>query len=284
MIYSTKTLKMAVIGDPIDHSISPFMHGRIIEEHGYDALYIPVLVHGDETGRFTDAAKYLGFSGFNATMPHKINLLDIVDHVDPAAAYCGAINTVKIRNGEASGYNTDAPGLLAALKNREFEIKGAKVMIIGAGGASGAAAHAFGSAGASSITVLNRTLAKAEQLTSDIDCARAKELDQENLRSCAAEADLIVNCTPLGMTGVKGDFDDLSFLDDTKAFVADLIYNPWRTKFLARAEERGLKVMNGLDLLIYQGLLSFQIFTDIELDLDAEYRYLFPLCRERLSL
>lgn len=283
MIYSTKTMKMAVIGDPIDHSLSPFMHGKIIEEHGYDALYIPVLVRGSETAEFTEAVKRMGFSGFNATMPHKVNLLDIVDEIDPAAESYGAINTVRIRDGKTSGFNTDAPGLLAALRNREAEVKGAEIMIIGAGGASGAAVRAFAESGASSITVLNRTLKKAEELTADIDCASAVQLTQDNLASYAASADLIVNCTPLGMSGVKGDFSDLSFLDDSKAFVTDLIYNPWRTSLLSYAEKRGLKVMNGLDMLIYQGLLSFQIFTGIELDLDAEYRFLEPLCRKRLE-
>ncbi|MDD6255824.1 MAG: shikimate dehydrogenase [Eubacteriales bacterium] len=284
MIFSRKTMKMAVIGDPIDHSLSPFMHGKIIEEHGYDALYIPVLVHGNDTAKFTKMAEYLEFCGFNATMPHKVNLLDIVDEADNDARMIGAINTVQIRYGKTYGYNTDAPGMLAALKNRGFEINGADVMIIGAGGASHAVVHALAGAGASSVTVLNRTVNKAKQLTDNIACAQAAALTAENLSSCASSADLIINCTPLGMTGVKNAFDDLSFLDNTKAMAVDLIYSPWRTKFLSHAEECGLSVMNGLDLLIYQGLLSFQIFTDIELDLDAEYKYLFPLCMKKLQL
>lgn len=284
MIYGTKTLKMAVMGDPIDHSLSPFMHGSVIERHGYDALYIPVRVAPDETVKFAETAAYLGFCGFNATMPHKIRLLDVVDELDEKASMYQSVNTVKIRNGKLTGSNTDVDGLMAALERHEFDIKGAKVMMIGAGGVASALLRGMSAAGAESVTVLNRTLSKAEEITAGIPGASAMEMTGERMAEAAAGADLIVNCTPLGMTGVQGDFEDLSFLDDSHAFVADLIYNPWQTGFLKYAEERGLKTMNGLSMLICQGLLSFQLFTDLELNLSEEYEFLYPRCKEQLSL
>ena len=284
MIYSTKTLKMAVMGDPIDHSLSPFMHGAVIEKHGFDALYIPVRVAPDETARFAGSAAFLGFCGFNATMPHKLRLLDIVDELDEKASAYQSVNTVRIRDGKLTGSNTDVDGLMTALDRREVPVRGADVMIIGAGGVAGALVRGFSARGASSVKVLNRTLSKARAVAEGIPGASALVMDKENLSETASGADLIVNCTPLGMAGVQEDFTDLSFLDDTKAFVADLVYNPWQTSFLKYAEKRGLETMNGMPMLICQGLLSFQLFTDLRLDLQEEYDYLYPLCRERLSL
>lgn len=283
MIYSTKTLKMAVMGDPIDHSLSPFLHGAVIEEHGYDALYIPVRVAPEETEKFAEAAVKMGFCGFNATMPHKIRLLDIVDELDKKASLYRSVNTVRIRDGVMTGSNTDVDGLMAALNGREVRIEGRNVMIIGAGGVAGALLRGFSDEGASSVTVLNRTLSKAEEIVAGVRGASARKLTIENLSETASGSDLIVNCTPLGMTGVSGDFEDLSFLNDTKAFVVDLVYHPWQTTYLKYARERGLRIMNGMPMLICQGLLAFQLFTDFELDLEAEFEYLYPLCKDRMT-
>lgn len=283
MIYSTKTLKMAVMGDPIDHSLSPFLHGAVIEEHGYDALYIPVRVAPEETEDFAKAAVRMGFCGFNATMPHKIRLLQVVDELDEKAALYRSVNTVRIRGGVLTGSNTDVDGLLAALDGRGVQPEGMNVMIIGAGGVAGALIRGFSNRGASSVTVLNRTLPKAEAAAADVRGASAQGLTIENLCKTASRSDLIVNCTPMGMTGVSADFEDLSFLDDTKGFVVDLVYHPWQTSFLKYARERGLRIMNGMPMLICQGLLAFRLFTDIELDLKAEFEYLYPLCKERMT-
>ena len=156
-------------------------------------------------------------------------------------------------------------------------------MMIGAGGVAGALLRGFCDESASSVTVLNRTVRKAESIAKDLPGVTVFELTPENLSEAASRSDLIVNCTPLGMTGVDGNFDDLSFLDNTKAFVVDLVYNPWKTRLLEYAEKRGLKIMNGLPMLICQGLLSFQLFTDIRLDLKKEFEYLYPLCRDRIQ-
>ena len=128
MKISVNTKKMAVIGDPIAHSLSPFMHNHVIEANGCDAVYFPFHVKLEETEAFCQAAKLMGFCGFNATMPHKQNLLGLVDEIDPEAAEYGAINTVKIRDGKLTGYNTDVRGLLMAFKDRGVTLKGAEVI------------------------------------------------------------------------------------------------------------------------------------------------------------
>jgi shikimate dehydrogenase len=280
---SADTKKMAVIGDPIEHSLSPFLHNNIIENHGFDAAYFPFHVKYDETAQFCEAAKLLKLSGFNATMPHKQNLLSLVDETDPEAAEYGSINTVKITDGRLKGYNTDVRGLMMAFKDRGVKLAGADIMIIGAGGVAGSLIRGLGKEHVSKVTVLNRTLSKAETLCEGLDYAYAVEQTAENMKNAALKADVIVNCTSLGMANTGNDFKDLSFIDDSSALLCDLIYNPWETKFLSYGRSRGLETMNGMSMLIYQGLLAFEIFMDTELDCRKEHDRLLPLCEIRLN-
>lgn len=284
MITGPETKLMAVIGDPIGHSLSPFLHSQIIREAGLDAVYLPFLVKAGETGKFTEAARLLKLAGFNATMPHKNALTDLVDELDPEAESYGSVNTVKVLpDGRLRGYNTDVRGLFMAFERHGVKVKDSRIMIIGAGGVAGALIRGCAEAGAASVTMVNRTFEKAAALCGSVPVAKALEWTGENMSRAAAEADVIVNCTSLGMSGTGMDFEDLSFLDDSRALICDLIYNPWETRFLKHAASLGLRTMNGMDMLIYQGLLAFEIFMDVSLDLHSERDRLLPLCRERLT-
>lgn len=284
MITGPETKLMAVIGDPIGHSLSPFLHSQIIREAGLDAVYLPFLVKAGETGKFTEAARLLKLAGFNATMPHKNALTDLVDELDPEAESYGSVNTVKVLpDGRLRGYNTDVRGLFMAFERHGVKVKDSRIMIIGAGGVAGALIRGCAEAGAASVTMVNRTFEKAAALCGSVPVAKALEWTGENMSRAAAEADVIVNCTSLGMSGTGMDFEDLSFLDDSRALICDLIYNPWETRFLKHAASLGLRTMNGMDMLIYQGLLAFEIFMDVSLDLHSERDRLLPLCRDRLT-
>lgn len=284
MITGPETKLMAVIGDPIGHSLSPFLHSQIIREAGLDAVYLPFLVKAGETGKFTEAARLLKLAGFNATMPHKNALADLVDELDPEAESYGSVNTVKVLpDGRLRGYNTDVRGLFMAFERHGVKVKDSRIMIIGAGGVAGALIRGCAEAGAASVTMVNRTFEKAAALCGSVPVAKALEWTGENMSRAAAEADVIVNCTSLGMSGTGMDFEDLSFLNDSRALICDLIYNPWETRFLKHAASLGLRTMNGMDMLIYQGLLAFEIFMDVSLDLHGERDRLLPLCRERLT-
>lgn len=284
MITGPETKLMAVIGDPIGHSLSPFLHSQIIREAGLDAVYLPFLVKAGETGKFTEAARLLKLAGFNATMPHKNALTDLVDELDPEAESYGSVNTVKVLpDGRLRGYNTDVRGLFMAFERHGVKVKDSRIMIIGAGGVAGALIRGCAEAGAASVTMVNRTFEKAAALCGSVPVATALEWTGENMSRAAAEADVIVNCTSLGMSGTGMDFEELSFLDDSRALICDLIYNPWETRFLKHAASLGLRTMNGMDMLIYQGLLAFEIFMDVSLDLHSERDRLLPLCRERLT-
>ncbi len=275
---------MAVIGDPIDHSMSPFMHNRIIRENGLNAVYFPFHIRTeDELEKFVESAKNLKFAGFNVTMPHKQSIISLLDGIDEQAGDYQSVNTVKIRDGKAYGYNTDVRGLFRAFEENGVRLEGSRIMIIGAGGVAASFVRGASEAKIGSLTVLNRTFEKAEHLCEGTEYAQAKEQTPKNMRETAASSDIIINCTSLGMSGTGSDFGDLSFLDETEAFLCDLIYNPWETAFLHYGKQRGLRTMNGMSMLICQGLLSFEIFTGEKLNFRREYERLLPLCEVRLN-
>ena len=276
------TKMMAVIGDPIEHSLSPLLHNTVIEGNRFNAVYLPLHVKPDQLKEYAASMRTLGFAGFNATMPHKQALLSIVDELDEEAERYQSVNTVKIRDGKLTGYNTDVRGLFQAFSDRGVQLEGSRIMIIGAGGVAGSLIKGASGRRVGHIAILNRTQQKAEDLCRGLGYAEAAAQTPENMKKAAAEADIIINCTSLGMSGTSSDFTDLSFLDDTSALLCDLIYNPWETKFLAYGRERGLETMNGMAMLIYQGLLSFEIFMDVKLDYAAEYERVYPVCREYL--
>ena len=276
------TKMMAVIGDPIGHSLSPLMHNTIIEANGFNAVYLPFHVKSDELREYVDSMRTLKFAGFNATMPHKQALLSLVDEIDEEARRYQSVNTVKIRNGKLTGYNTDVRGLFQAFSDRGAVLEGSRVMIIGAGGVAGSLIKGAAGQKIGHITVLNRTKEKAENLCRGLDYAEAVAQTSENMKEAAGKADIIINCTSLGMSGTASDFTDLSFLDNTSALLCDLIYNPWETKFLAYGRKLGLDTMNGMSMLIYQGLLAFEIFMDVKLDYAEEYDRVYSVCRDRL--
>lgn len=285
MDITSETRKMAVIGDPIRHSMSPFIHNEIIREHDMDALYMSFQIRSDDLKQFCEAMTMLDFSGFNVTLPHKRAIMECVDETDVDAETFGAVNTVKVlRDGRLKGYNTDVAGMLMALAGKGIVPEGKSIMIIGAGGAAGALVKGFDAAGAASIRMINRTLEKAVSICEGVPSAEALEWSSKNMKKAADESDLIINCTSLGLSGMSQDFEDLTFLDRTNAFVCDLVYDPWETRFLAYARARGLDTMNGMDMLIYQGLIAFQIFMDVELDRQAEYERLLPICEEAVRV
>ena len=274
---------MAVIGDPIEHSMSPFLQNNVIEENGFNAAYFPFHVKADRLEDFVKSARSLGFAGFNATMPHKQALLSLADEIDEEAKKYQSINTVKVRDGRLYGYNTDVRGLFQAFADREISLAGSRIMIIGAGGVAGSLVQGAAAQQVKDVTVLNRTIEKAERICEGLEYAHVLAQTVENMKKAAEDADIIINCTSLGMTGTGMDFSDLSFLNSTEALLCDLIYNPWETKFLAYGRQRGLDTMNGMAMLIYQGLLAFEIFMDTKLDYRKEYDRLYPLCKAELK-
>ncbi len=260
--------KLCVIGDPVLHSRSPIFQNAMIQALGLDYLYLCQPVPRGETARWLECAAFAGYAGFNATMPHKEALVPLMDELDPLARTCGAVNTVRIRDGKFYGYNTDGGGFLRALADLGVDPAGKKALVLGSGGAARAVSAALVGAGAA-VTVCNRTPAKAEELCrmAPADMSAA-DFAPDTLRAKARDSGLVVNCTCLGMAGTEAEFADLSFVDALPpgAAVCDAVYAPAETALLRRAREGGRPAMNGMGMLLHQAILALEKFTGEALD------------------
>lgn len=258
-------LKLGVIGDPIGHTLSPAIQGAIAEKLGlpcsYEAFHVPL----ENLPAFVEKARR-ELAGFNITIPHKKNILPYLAGLDPYAESCGAVNTVKIEQGELYGYNTDGDGLRAAMAVHGVHMEGSKILLLGAGGAALSICRKALDVGAEKVTVLCRTPAKAAAFAGER--VEIGELSPFLMGKCAEAADIIINATPLGMEGIDSDFTDFSFLDETRAAVCDIVYKPAETALLKESRRRGLTAMNGLGMLIYQAVYAFAIFSGAAFDFD----------------
>lgn len=288
---SDRKRSLCVIGDPVAHSKSPLLHNTMCAILGFPFEYGYQTVKKDGLEHFLAQAAAQGYAGFNATMPFKELLLPYLDGLDPLAEKLGAVNTVCIRDGKLYGYNTDCPGYIAALRARGFEPAGKRTVVLGGGGAAKAVAVGLCEAGAA-VTVVNRTLARAQAVADLCPGAAALPWTALDLRStCVSPASdprstgvspasdpplelgnvqLLVNATPLGMEG-QGQFQDLDFLQmlPASALVSDLIYHPAPTLLLTRAAELGLETMDGFPLLIHQAILALEHFSGRSIPVEA---------------
>ncbi len=265
-------IKLAVIGDPIAHSLSPVVHSTVLDELGIEHSYEKLLVTKDE---LTDFLKKgcKSLAGFSLTMPHKKACMPHLDFIDDDAQLLGSVNTVKVQENKLLGFNTDGNGFLHALKNKGFDCKDKNIVIFGAGGVVSTVALKLAMAGAKQIVILNRTLSSAQTVAENVLEKTGKKiifdsLTLDNMSEYCKHCDLVVNGTPLGMEGVDANFEDFSFLKSLKSssLVFDLIYKPSQTKLLNHASSLGLETLNGLGMLIFQGLIADELFLERELD------------------
>ncbi len=266
-------MKLAVIGDPIKHSLSPVVHGAILEQLKLTHEYQKIQVKKGELERFLRFALEENLSGFNLTMPHKIDIFPYLEDIDEEARRFGAVNTVRVSNGKFYGYNTDADGYALALKQAGRSFAGKRIILLGAGGVARTLALKAGFSGADQIWILNRTASAAEEICQDVIRetgvkAVAADMDRETMRQVCCGGELLINATPLGMEGVTANFSDFSFLDSLSqdSVVSDLIYHPEKTLLLKQAEDRGLSVFNGLGMLVFQAMLADEIYTGKAID------------------
>lgn len=263
--------KLCVIGDPVAHSQSPLIHNTMLKALGLDGEYHygRERVAGSDTALFLGRARAEGCVGFNATMPHKENLLPHMDFTDVDALRCGSVNTVCMREGGCYGYNTDGRGLVAALGEEGLTLPGRHVTLLGAGGAAKSVALKLTQQGAVRVNVCNRTPERAEHLCRlEKGTLRPGDFSTDTLCRRAAESFLLVNCTSLGMEGTAGQFEDFSFLEalPAGATVCDLIYAPAETELLRRARALGHHTMNGLGMLLWQAIYALEFFINQKLD------------------
>jgi shikimate dehydrogenase len=254
---STRT--SAVIGCPVRHSLSPAMHNAAYRALGLDRVYVAFEVPPGSGPRAIEAMRAFGIDGLNVTMPHKHDVAAAVDRLTPAAQVLGAVNTVTRgpRRDELIGDNTDGAGFIDTLRIDEgFEPAGRRCVVVGAGGAGRAVVRALADAGAAAITVVNRTPERAAAAA-----ALAGAIGRVGAAADAAEADLIVNATPLGMWGGDGGLPVDPVTLGPGQLVVDLVYHPAVTPLVDAARARGAAATNGLGMLIHQAAHAIRIWT-----------------------
>ncbi len=266
-VISGKTIVCGLIGDPVEHSMSPVMHNAAYEEIGLDYLYVPFRVKPEELGKAIGGMRALNIKGLNVTIPHKVAVIQFMDKLDHLAEKIGAVNTIVNDGGVLTGYNTDGAGFLQALLERGVEPKGKNIVILGAGGASRALSFTLADRGGH-LVILNRLLELdwAKELASRISQifsreVEALELTRENLAGALGKADILVNATSVGMSPNTDATPVDSDLLRPGLVVFDAVYNPIKTRLLSEAETAGAKTISGLDMLVWQGALAFEKWT-----------------------
>ena len=260
---------LGIIGYPIGHSISPVFQQAALDYLKIDAEYRAYEVNPGDVDGFVDSLRSESVFGINVTVPHKEAVMPFLDEIDDWAAEAGAVNTIVNRNGRLAGYNTDGYGFLRALRESGgLEPAGKNALILGAGGSARGVVQALLRADIASLAIANRTLARAQSLAymarSRGVPAEAMPLDSSQINDAAHSADLIVNCTSLGMT--HGPDEGASPLRADQippaALVYDLVYNPALTPLLREAGQAGATTLGGITMLVYQGAASFEIWLE----------------------
>ena len=258
--------RLGIIGHPIGHSISPLFQQAALDAIGFDGAYEPWDVAPDDVGEFVAGLRAPGTLGINVTVPHKEAVIPFLDEVDDWASTAGAVNTIVNRDGRLTGHNTDGIGFLRALREgADFEPRGRDVLVLGAGGSARGVVYALARAGISQLFIANRTLERAERLAHiAIDSGVASEaLALSDAAGAAGEVALIVNCTSMGMVhGPDETGTPLSASDiPSTVLVNDLVYNPLATPLLREASRAGAATLGGIQMLVYQGAASFEMWT-----------------------
>jgi shikimate dehydrogenase len=262
------TKLLGIIGHPVSHSLSPVMHNAALRASGLNYVYVPFEVAPEGLAAAVTGLKALGVAGFNVTIPHKTHVIQYLDALDDSAEAAGAVNTVKNDCGLLVGYNTDGDGLIRSMTNEfGFNVQGASIAIIGAGGAARGAIAALCRSGAGRIVIVNRTRERASELASAMtprypDTAVSVVSSPGELDESLAAVDVLVNTTSLGMNRDTISFLRLACLSPS-ALVYDMVYAPAVTPLLQEAAGLGLRTANGLGMLAAQGELAFTIWTGI---------------------
>ncbi len=252
---------IGLFGHPVSQSMSPAMHNAAFAEMGLPYMYCAFDIMPQAIEEAVNAARTLQMVGFNLTIPHKQTVIPYLDDLDALAQKSGAVNTVVNRDGRLIGYNTDGIGYVTSLEQEmQLAVKDAKILMIGAGGAARGIFSALLDRGCSAITVYNRTMERAKMLVEDFSgLGMLNATDQ--LQQATTEADIIINTTSVGM---YPHYDEMPLEPEhieARHIVSDIIYNPYETKLLAQAKQRGARAHHGLGMFVYQGAIAFEKWT-----------------------
>ena len=254
-----------IIGDPVYHSLSPSMQNAAFNSLGLNCTYIAFRVPKGQLEESINALRAVGISGFNVTIPHKVDVLKYIDNLDSSVVKATAVNTVHNVNGILKGYNTDIFGFIEPLRKRNINFNGIDILLLGAGGSACAVIAALSEEkGINKIIISNRTQEKAHKLAKKgkdlgLEC-QVREM--ENIKYIAVKSHLIINATPIGMN------DEQSLIDyeyiSKNTIVYDLVYKPVTTNLLENAKYAEAEVVYGYEMLLEQGARAFEIWTNLQ--------------------
>jgi shikimate dehydrogenase len=262
---SSGTKLIAIIGDPVEHSLSPAMHNAAFDALDLDYVYMALRVPSGALEGAIATARVLKMAGMNVTHPHKIKIQSLLDKLDKSAELVGAVNTVKNDRGKLIGYNTDGAGAVRALKSEAGELAGRRVLLLGAGGAARAIAFSLVKEGAE-LNIANRTTPRAKELTAAIRKSIGTNvglinLNRKELSETIKNTDIIINATTIGMHPNVNHTLLTADLMHKGLIVNDIVYEPLQTRLLTEAKKAGARTVTGLGMLIHQAALSFEIWT-----------------------
>ncbi|MEA3423888.1 MAG: shikimate dehydrogenase [Bacillota bacterium] len=252
----SQTNLYGLIGHPILHSMSPEFQNKLIELFNINAAYLAFDVEKDQFDSIRNTIKTLNIKGLNVTVPYKETIIPYLDKIDESADRIGAVNTIEYIDGQLIGYNTDASGFIRMLKELDVNIDNHKVVVLGAGGAAKAIIYALEKLKIDDIIICNRTIEKADRL---LEKFKFKNKKISSLQNFQIEDDmLIINTTSLGLNENESPVVVSKNVKNT--MLIDIIYNPFETKLIKDAKVNGIYAVNGLPMLIYQGIESFKIW------------------------
>lgn len=273
----------AVIGNPVGHSLSPELHNAAFDALGLDFVYVAFRVE-DLKSALAGMRALENFRGMSVTIPHKIEAMNLVDEIGDVDRAIGSINTIINDNGRLTGLGTDGPGALKALTDAGVEIAGRNVLMLGAGGAARAIAFTLARTGMEQLTLMDINASILQGLATDLQTGTATRIAAELLEDAAlgramARADIIINCTPIGMHPREDASLVPAGLFRPGQAVFDIVYNPLETKLLADARRAGLKVISGVEMFINQAVLQFQRFTGVDAPVEVMRRVVMEKLR-----
>ena len=261
-----------VMGNPVEHTMSPAIHNTLADALGENLVYVPFRVPGGHAGEAVRGAYALNLLGVNVTVPYKREVMPFLKEIDPLAEKIGAVNTLVRVSGGFKGYNTDMPGLYRAMCGDGVTLEGEKVLILGAGGVARAVAILAAEKGAEQILLLNRTAQKAVQIAEEVNrmtggrSAEGRSLEDYK-RLPEGERYLAIQATNVGMYPETGRavIEDEAFYKRVHTGY-DLVFNPAQTRFMSLVKGSGGRAFNGLKMLLYQGIIAYELWTGAQVD------------------
>ncbi|HEX5920463.1 MAG TPA: shikimate dehydrogenase [Nitrososphaeraceae archaeon] len=270
-----------IIGDPINHSLSPAIHNAAFNTLGLDCSYIALRVQEGQLKNSIDSLRAIKIGGFNVTMPHKVKVLNYVDRCDKTVQLVGAANTVNNEEGKFCAYNTDVAGFIRPLRERKISFNGIEVLILGAGGAARAVVVALsGERGIANINIFNRNTDRSTNLSKLVKelGLKASIVSNDDIQKMASKSELIINTTPLGMSNEESLIKSASISKDS--IVYDIVYKPINTKLIVNAKTAGAQVVYGYEMLLEQATASFKIWLKMDPPIDSMKKVLFGMFGE----